>query len=134
MFDVVDFLKANRYTFETLSNKIMEKIVFFENVNNEFYVMKLNQTLQFLEFAKKHSYYKAVDQTFSYIVNGGVREATSNEMEIAKNYLRENNVAINPYTVSTVLRRLIVGGDINSKYNKNCLSKNGKIDEYNLIK
>ena len=121
-FDVVDFLMSNRYGFKTLKKIIKEKISFCEkDTTHKFYGTKLEQTLNFVKLAESYSFDKAINQTFSYLINGKIREVTSEEIKTAENYLRNNNVAINHYTISTVLRRMIIGGDINSKFDKNCL-------------
>lgn len=129
-FDVVDFLMTNRYSFKTLTKNINDKIKQCENHPvYGFYANKLKQTLKFLKLAEKYSKSSNIDDSYSYMINGGIRKATNDEIEFATDYLNSIKVPVNAYTLSNSLRRLLVGGDINSKYDKNCLQAKKNVEE-----
>jgi len=55
---------------------------------------------------------------YEYFINGEIVTPTEEQQEFVKNYLKSNNVPVNEITYSLALRRLIVGGDIESKFDK----------------
>lgn len=123
LFEVVDFLMANRYSFETLKKIVREKIQYFKGRESfKFYTYKLEQVLKFLTLAERYSTNQPLEASYAYMIDGNMRVATEDEINIAENYLKEKGTVVNSCTLSTVLRRLIIGGDMESKFSKTCLN------------
>ena len=97
-------LRTSRYT-----NFDFEKALVIEIVND--YLQELSYYLVDVEIQTK----------YEYSIDGEVIIPTQEQQEVVKNYLKSNNIPINEFTYCLALRRLIVGGDIESKFDREYL-------------
>ena len=81
------------------------------------------RTLEFLESVSKTSKASKIINHHEFLINGIPTCPTKEQVDYAIKYLRENHVAVNEENFSCALRRLIIGGDINSKFAVDCILK-----------
>jgi len=78
---------------------------------------------------------------YEYFIEGEIITPTEEQLAFVEKYLRDNNLPVNDKFFGLALRRLIVGGDINSKFEKDYLTnaalelkeKTEKVDNGNKI-
>ena len=97
-------IRTSNYT-----NFDFEKALDIELVND--YLQELSYYLVDVEIQTK----------YEYSIDGEVIIPTKYQQDFIKYYLKSNNVPVNELTYNLALRRLIVGGDIKSKFDKNYL-------------
>ena len=79
-------------------------------------IEKVNSFLQELEDDLQE---RKIDIKYEYYIDGKIIIPSEEQEQFVKTYLKENNIPLNDRMYSIALRRLIVGGDIQSKFSEN---------------
>lgn len=85
----------------------------------------LYKTRTFLSEIRDNLQSKPIMTTMSFSVDGKLREVTPEEHEIILEYIREHKLPINERIYNVLARRLLIGGDVSSKFGPLVIS-----DEY----
>lgn len=99
-----------------------EAMEFFSEHNKNFdanmatRIEKVNEFLQDLEMNLQEG---KIMTKYAFYIDGKEIKTTQEHDKVVKNYLRANGVVLNEMTYYLALRRLMVGGDIESKFDKN---------------
>lgn len=91
----------------TYANFNVDKANWIEATNE--FLQELEMNLQEGKIATKYEFY----------VDGKIIVPTKEQEQLVKDYLKQNNIVLNEMTYSLALRRLIIGGDVQSKFDKN---------------
>ena len=119
-------------------DKLNRFTAFVEKKNNglltvskysKFDPVKANDILNLHNYLQKlslHLYDVEIRTKYEFLINDEMVVPTEEQQEFVKNYLKSNKIPVNELTYSLALRRLIVGGDIESKYDKDYLINKAK--------
>jgi len=80
--------------------------------------ISLEEVHEFLQELQMYLHESEVVTKYEYFINDDIVIPTAQQEQEVKNYLIKNGVVVNDFTYSLAMRRLIIGGDIESKYGK----------------
>lgn len=115
-FSLVDFYLMVRYPIEVFEEALRTK---YKESAYKKHISKRNYYLQItsmLKSARISSNSIKIQNQHIFIKNGREIKPTEQEKQIAINYLYQNNIPVNDTTYAKAVKRLIIGGDINSKF------------------
>ena len=120
LFNELDFLLIKAHSAHTLIGVLNSKIDDFykEPFNGRFSKSQLSRTLEFLKSANKASKSSAIVSQIQFVIDGKMTPPTEEQVDFVKQYLKRHKIALNEMTYTYALRRLIVGGDINTKFER----------------
>ena len=129
LFNELDFLLCKRHSTDNLIKVLEARISgYFKNIGSKRYTRnQLERTLKFLISANKASRPNAINTQIEFIIGDQIVSPTQEQIDYVKDYLRQNKVAVNEITYTYALRRLMLGGDINSKFDTGCLVKQNEL-------
>lgn len=120
-FNELDFMLLNHHNIKSLLDVIEQKMS-VTSLRGDMSRPKLARVQEFLYHVRQKSYSRNIVGKYQFTIDGVLRDPTEEEKAIAIDYLKQNNIAINDDTYYYAIRRLLVGGDINSKYDKDVLT------------
>jgi hypothetical protein len=90
---------------------------------------KIDYAYEFLQSMGTYLHESEIKTSYEYYIDGRTIIPSEEQKQYVINYLRSNNIPVNELSFCLALRRLIVGGDIESKFDKTYL-----IDKANNMK
>lgn len=90
---------------------------------------KIDYAYEFLQSMSTYLHESEIKTSYEYYIDGCTKIPSKQEIQYVINYLKNNNIPVNELSFCLALRRLIVGGDIESKFDKTFL-----IDKANNMK
>ncbi|MBQ7798368.1 MAG: hypothetical protein IJ371_04525 [Clostridia bacterium] len=120
LFNELDFLLIKSHSAHTLISLLNSRIdnLYKELFNKGLTKTQLLKTLEFLKSANKASKPNAIKTQIQFLVDGKPIPPTDEQVAYVQEYLKQHKIALNEVTYTYALRRLIIGGDINSRFDK----------------
>ena len=125
LFNELDFHLSKSHSAEALIAVLTQKIKNFykQAKTSQFTKSQLEKVLQFLYSADKTSRPAQIKSQIQFLVDGKPIPPTEEQVKFVKDFFKQNHIAMNEVNFTYALRRLIVGGDIESKFAVDCISK-----------
>ena len=120
-FNPLDMFLIKHHKIETLIKILERRLDEFQT--GKFKRWQLTKTLEFLNKCSKYSNRYPIKNYTEYIVGDKVIKPTEEQVAAVKQYLFSNHIPVNEDTFNLAMRRLIRGGDIESKYGNKTLEE-----------
>ena len=85
--------------------------------------IEINNLYYFVETLKRNLFDAELNTKREYVINDKIVKPTQEQQVFVKNYLESHKVPVNELTYNIAMQRLLVGGDVESKFDRMFLSE-----------